>query len=74
MTGEWCKKSRWKVGHLLRDDKRTVWMERETGWAACGCCIVVDEHLEDEPTGMDTTDRCGRCLKTLARQGEVYEP
>lgn len=66
MLGEWMKKRDWKVSHFVRADKRTTWMGRETGWAACGSCVSIDEHLNYEPTGIDTADRCTRCERRLS--------
>lgn len=73
MNGRWVKKPRWKVSHLLRDDDhrpRNLRTGTAVGQAACGSFITIDEHLENEPTGIDTTDRCGRCEIRLSRDGD----
>lgn len=73
VNGKWVKKPRWGVSHYLRDDERVMvgrlFEARVTGLAACGAVIAVDEYLEDEPTGMDTCDRCERCC-VLTGAGE----
>lgn len=63
MTGRWVKKQRWLTSHLLRDDVRRPRNQENTevGRTVCGTFITLDEHLENEPTGMDTCDRCTRC-------------
>lgn len=67
MNGHWVKKPRWKVSHFLRDDdQRPRHFGNEVGQAACGVFITIDEHLGYEPTGIDTTDRCGKCERRLA--------
>ena len=67
MTGRWVKKRRWPVSHLLRDDKRSRHLGIEVGQGACGVAISVDQHLEDEPTGIDTCDRCQRCERVATK-------
>lgn len=71
MTGEWMKKPRWKVGHFVRADKRTVWMKRETGWAACGSCVAIDENLILHEPFIDIKPRCERCKQVLVRKGDA---
>ena len=71
LTGQWMKKRDWKVSHFVRGDKRTKWMGHETGWAACGSCVSIDEYLEAEPTGIDTVDRCGRCERRRLKMENI---
>ena len=70
MIGEWVKRARWKASHFTLADQRTVWLGKTTARTACGTFVSVDEGLKPEPTGIDTTKRCGRCERRLSREGQ----
>jgi len=71
MTGEWMKKRDWKVSHFVRNDKRTTWMGRETGWSACGSCVTINKHLIPHEPMTDVKPRCGRCEHKLVQLGSA---
>lgn len=59
---EWAKRSRWPVAHFIRATGRVAWDDDVVARTACGRHVIVN-HLEPEPTGIDTVDRCERCLR-----------
>lgn len=66
VSGRWVKKPRWKVSHyLVDDDDRPLFFGDEEGRAACGHTVTITEHLEYEPTGIDTCNRCTRCEQAI---------
>ena len=67
----WMTKPRWSVSHLVREDTGSSYVSFRTttyGLTVCGRHVNVDE-LDPEPTGIDTIDRCPRCLKRAAEFG-----
>lgn len=64
MNGEWMKRASWKVSHFIREDKRTWWEGRRTGWAACGSCVSVDAALKLDSQAR----RCDRCERRLVNR------
>ena len=72
MIGGWVKKQNWKVSHFIKyNDQRPRHHGNEVGQAVCGYFIVINEKLEDEPTGIDTCTRCDRCERRLR---QAFEP
>lgn len=68
MTGRWVKKPRWGVSHYLPDaEDRPQYFGIDVGRVVCGYSVTINDRLEDEPTGVDTTDRCVRCERVVGR-------
>jgi len=68
MTGRWVKKPRWRVSHYLPDSEdRPRYFGHDVGRTVCGYSVTINDRLDNEPTGMDTTDRCERCERAVER-------
>lgn len=75
MSAVWMTTPRWSVSHLVLEG-RARYIGASTvlyGVTACGRHVNADKLLP-EPTGIDTIDRCGRCLTKAAELGADDTP
>lgn len=64
----WAKRARWPTSHYIRGDGYASFNGTIVALTACGRHVTVNQ-LDPEPTGIDTVNRCKRCLtKTGAEE------
>lgn len=73
-TAEWAIAPRWSGAHLIpvnaegEDFRGAVYV-----WTVCGR-RVNEATVDVEPTGIDTMNRCARCLTRAAEHGADDQP
>ena len=75
MTVEWMHSPRWSVSHLVTTSRATYVGFRSVsyGITVCGRHVNADK-LQPEPTGIDTIDRCSKCLTKATALGADDAP